>query len=200
MNASYSQFGEDKIIARLLGDNKARLLDIGAWHPKTFSNSRALIERGWSAVLIEFSPAPVRALVQEYGAREDVIVLQAAMALDGHGSFQKFDISDDGLSTADAAVRRKWDKDGGYFGRLWVPLLTFERLFFQFGGGFEFVSIDTEGTSVDLAMQLLGKHQQRPKVLCVEHDDRILELQMAAQGVGYRIAYANGTNVILARQ
>lgn len=197
---SYSQFGEDKVIARLLGNTKARLLDIGAWHPKTFSNSRLLIEAGWSAVLVEFSPAPVRALVQEYGNRDDVQVLQAAMSLDGNGAFGKFDVSDDGLSTADPATRRKWDKEGGYFGHLWVPQLTFEWLFFQFGGGFEFVSIDTEGTSVNLAIQLLVKHAQRPAVLCVEHDDRILELQVTAQNAGYRIAYANGTNVILARE
>ncbi len=198
-DVSYSQFGEDQIIVGLLGDTKARLLDVGAWDPKTFSNSRLLIERGWSAVLVEFSPAPVRALIQEYGGRDDVQVLQAAMTLDGNGALGRFDISDDGLSTNTEAVRAKWDEKGGYYGHLWVPQLTLEWLFFQFGGGFEFVSIDTEGTSVDLAMQLVGKHQQRPKVLCVEHDDRVLELQIAAQKAGYHTVHANGTNVILAR-
>lgn len=195
----YSQFDEDTTIVRLLGDTKGRVLDIGAWDPKTFSNSRLLIERGWPAVLVEFSPAPVRALVQEYGARDDVQILQAAMTLDGNGGFGRFDISDDGLSTNTEAIRTKWNEKGGYYGHLWVPQLTFERLFFQFGGGFEFVNIDTEGTSADLAVQLLTTYQQRPKVLCVEHDDRILELQIAAQTVGYRIAHANGTNLILAR-
>ncbi len=196
---SYSQFGEDNIICGILGNTKARLLDIGAWDPKCFSNSRLLIERGWSAVLVEFSPGPVRALVQEYGKREDVQIIQAAITVDGHGSMRRFEISDDSVSTCTDSVRTKWRQCGGYFGGLWVPQLTLDRLFFQFGGGFEFISIDTEGTSVDLAVQLLTQTQVYPRVLCVEYDERMAELERAARAAGYSIPCINGTNAILAR-
>ena len=55
---SYSQYGEDRAIVELFGDHVGRFLDIGAWHPTVFSNTRALFERGWSGVMVEPSPCP----------------------------------------------------------------------------------------------------------------------------------------------
>src|ERR1022692_1173497 len=68
---SYSQYGEDLIILAALPmiweatrlrfpeiSQTGTFLDIGAWHPTIFSNTRALIERGWSGVIIEPSPGP----------------------------------------------------------------------------------------------------------------------------------------------
>jgi hypothetical protein len=61
---SYSQYGEDLIIldafagSQYLEDEPGTFLDIGAWHPTIFSNTRALIERGWAGVIIEPSPGP----------------------------------------------------------------------------------------------------------------------------------------------
>lgn len=65
----HSQFGEQAAILDAFGWNadatvfddtrgttNRRLLDIGAWHPTDKSNSRALIELGWQAVLIEPTP------------------------------------------------------------------------------------------------------------------------------------------------
>lgn len=198
MSEFYSQYSEDRIISRLLRGMTGKLLDVGAWVPRTFSNSRLLIEQGWEAVLIEFSPGPVRDLVAEYGNNPKVRVIQAALTLEGNGNYCKFDVSDDGLSTADPVSRSKWAESGGYFGSLWVAQLTWEHLFFQFGGGFDFISIDTEGTSVDLAKQLLVMGQE-PKALCVEHDGRSIELMSVAQEKGYAQVWGNGTNVILAR-
>jgi len=199
MSDSYSQYGEDRVVAELLGDATGRLLEIGAWDPKTFSNSRLLIERGWRAVLVEFSPAPVRALVSEYGSSESVQVLQAAISIGDHGALREFDLTDDGLSTRDPATLEKWRDRGGYFGKLWVPQISLERLLFQFGGDFAFVSVDTEGTSVDLAVHYLIDLQQLPRVMCVEHDGRAIELMAVAQTRGYRMVHANGTNIIIAR-
>lgn len=194
----YSQYGEDDVIAQLFGNRTGRLLDIGAFHPTVLSNSRLLIERDWEAVLVEFSPAPVRALVKEYGNNPKIKILQAAISTQETGMVQ-FQISDDGLSTADPGHLEKWKEAGGYFGQLWVPSLTIAQILNQFGGDFQFVSIDTEGWSVPLAMNLLNECEQRPDVLCVEHDGRIIELQQFAQQFGYRAHWTNGTNVILVK-
>lgn len=196
----YSQHGEDEIVAKLWGDRgTGRLLDIGAWGVKDLSNSRMLIEQGWVALLVEFSPGPVRALVQEYADQQHVFVLAAAITSCDQHCLQ-FDVTDDALSaTPDSDTRRIWGEQGGYFGRLWVPTITVERLLEQFAGArdFDFVSIDTEGTSVHIAVEYL-KHRQ-PSIMCVEHDGKIVELMAIAQPMGYTAAHVNETNVILSR-
>jgi hypothetical protein len=53
---TYSQNGEDGIIARLfsvIGSRQKRCCEFGAWDGVHLSNTRALIEGGWSGALIE---------------------------------------------------------------------------------------------------------------------------------------------------
>jgi len=94
----YSQQEEEKyILEAVAGIEHGRVLDIGAWNPITFSNSRALIEKGWDAILIEFSPLPVHDLLVEYGYNPKVTIIQAAMALE-RGLINP-DVTDDAVST-----------------------------------------------------------------------------------------------------
>lgn len=194
---SYSQYGEDLVVRSLVAGT-GRVLDIGAWHPTTFSNSRLLIDDGWEALLVEFSPTPVRTLVAAYADNPRVRVVQAAVST-GEGGMREYDVTDDGLSTCTPEIREKWNEKGGYYGKLWVAQLPLRALLEQFGGDFTVVSFDAEGTSVDLAAHYLRDLQQLPQVLVVEHDDRIVEIMTVAQERGYRLVHANGTNVVLAR-
>lgn len=195
---SHSQGGEDLIVAKCFPEGfTGNLLEIGAWDPIALSNSRALIEAGWSAVLCEFSPGPVRSLVQAYAGEERVKVVAAAVSVSDDG-VQRFQITDDAVSTADKDVLLQWSREGGYFGSLWVPTLPMDRLLSQFFGDrkLDYASIDTEGTSVDLAIALL-KTEHRPNVLCVEHNDRTTELMGVAQALGYAAIHQNAENIIL---
>jgi hypothetical protein len=61
----YSQNGEDGIIARLfsiIGSGQRRCCEYGAWDGVYLSNTRALIEKDWSAVLIECDDARFKRL------------------------------------------------------------------------------------------------------------------------------------------
>lgn len=197
----YSQFGEDDILAEIFGDKKdGRLLDIGAWDPKTFSNSRMLIERGWSALLFEFSPRPLDRLVVEYTSGAIQIVAAAVGIQHGMVSMR---ISEDGLSGYAVPHLKTWAETGGFYGRMWVPMLSLEDIWAQWGGNFDMVSIDTEGTSADLALQYLKAAEaggSQPKAFVIEHDSRQGELIPAAQAAGYVIRGGNGTNIILERR
>jgi len=51
-----SQYDEDEIIERLLGDKTGTYVDIGAGHPYHLSNTWALYERGMTGLLIEPIP------------------------------------------------------------------------------------------------------------------------------------------------
>ncbi len=200
---TYSQYGEDVIIAEIFSriqQDKFRLLDIGAWDPIEKSNSRLLIEAGWSAVLIEPSPTPLRNLIGAYGPRfarkpdQDIIVLGAAVGLTG--GMVKMAITDDAVSTSDPNVEKLWQEKGGYVGHAYFPVITLQDIFNQFGGPFDFVNIDAEGLSVELAIEYL-KMEGFPKVICVEHDGRSVELMQVAAKRGYSAREMNGTNIIL---
>jgi hypothetical protein len=204
---SYSQRNEEQHILEACKDApRRRLLDIGAFHPTTFSNSRALIEQGWDAVLVEPSPVPVRNLVQEYGQiyrfkpvgdksvcvlNISIHVLCAAVGLDP--GIVTLQITDDAVSTAE--IKPEWRERGGYIGAMTIPRVTFGQIC-DWYGNFDFVSIDTEGTSTDL-FKVVVSGEMFPRCICVEHDGRIVEITKAAMDRGYKIAYISEENVVV---
>lgn len=190
---SYSQHGEDAIYVPMLPDGGA-LLEIGAWSPTTFSNSRALIEHNWRAVLVEPSPGPLRDLAREYSDASGVYVIAAAVALEP--GLVEMIVTDDAVSSSDAANNALWSGHGQY-GRLLVPGITLEEIANRFGG-FEFISIDAEGTSVDLCKRMFALGWG-PRVICCEYDQRLPELLTAASAAHYAAVHVNGTNVVLRR-
>ena len=195
---SYSQNGEDLIVAAQFSA-PGNLLEIGAWEPRNLSNSRLLIESGWSAVLCEFSPEPVRQLVKEYAGYPKIKVIAAAItAEEGHVS--AYQITDDALSTNDPVQLQIWREKGGYFGQLYVPTLSLRALIEQFFGQtkIDFASIDTEGSSPEIAIALM-RTDWRPKVLCVEHNAAQVRIMEVAQEYQYRCIHMNQENMILCR-
>lgn len=186
----YSQYHEDDLFLDLL-PAKGRALDIGAWDPMTFSNSRALIERGWSAVLIEPSPTPLSNLIHFYWDNREVQVVNSAVTVEG--GMIRLAVTDDAVTQQEGPRIGEWLATGGFYGHMSIPALSVVQLFEYFGGDFDFVSIDTEGTSVDVFAEMcrLGP---RPLVVIVEHDNRFVECSNIAQAANYRLLHENGTN------
>jgi FkbM family methyltransferase len=194
----YSQRDEEpRILEAVRACSNKRLLDIGAWDPVTFSNSRALIEQGWGGVLIEPSPTPVRNLARAYKDRADIDVLMGAVDPLEPRLMQMM-ITDDAVSAEAGSQQVKtWAEAGNYFGRLWVQCFTIDQILSRWGA-FEFVNIDTEGTSVDVLKVLLAT-EMLPKCICFEHDGRYIEALQAARPRGYQSIYESTENVVLAR-
>lgn len=188
----YSQNEEERFILEAVGVETGVLLEIGAYHPTCFSNSRALIERGWGALLIEPSPEPFLGLLKEYGTNPRVNLICAAVA--NEGGLVKLHATADALSTTSDVSFEKWKAVGGFYGSFWTPALTIPSILNQFGA-FDFVSVDSEGTSVDLFADLL-KTAMRPRALCVEHDGRLVECGQLAQNAGYKQVYVSGENCV----
>lgn len=193
---SYSQYGEDTHILRVFGSEVGRFLDIGSWHPKQFSNSRALFEAGWSGVMIEPSPEPFLGLLKEYGNEPRVTLICAAIGFERN--CLKLHATADAVSTTSEANYAMWKDHAAFTGTFYTPVLTLADLFNQFAGGYDFVNIDTEGNSVDLLNEML-KTAAYPKCICVEHDGRVVEVLQNSERFGYRAVHTNGTNVVLAR-
>jgi len=196
---SYSQNAEEQHIARIVGDQPGRFLDIGAYNPKLFSNTRALYERGWSGVMVEASPGPFLDLLIEYGKCDRVeLVCGAVSSTLKPGWPARFHHSEAGVGTSNEAHYQKWRDKATFEGAFFVPVISMQILLCFFGADFDFVNIDVEGESATLFLDALGR-QLRPKCFCVEHDGRQEEITLAALKAGYCMEHLNGENVIFAR-
>jgi len=100
----YSQYDEEAAILSLTAGvppSHRHFLDLGAWEPKTFSNSRALYEAGWSGVVVDPSPSAILKQVEEYGdePRIEIVSLAVGCVPGGYGSILPITITDDCVST-----------------------------------------------------------------------------------------------------
>jgi FkbM family methyltransferase len=200
---SYSQNDEEQHILRITRDTfdrevPGRFLDIGAYNPKLFSNTRRLFELGWSGVMVEASPGPFLDLLIEYGSCERIQLVCAAVA--SKRGLLKFHANEAGTGTSNAAHYQKWRDATKYEGTIHVGAVSLEDLLHQFGRDFDFINIDVEGESAEMFLNALRDHRLRPKCWCVEHDGRQEELTLAALTAGYVREHLNGENVIFARQ
>ena len=75
-------------------------------------------------------------------------------------------------------------------------MITLDELLFQFGA-FDFVNIDTEGTSAAI-LKVLLETQMRPRAICVEHDGEMVETVTMATAAGYHLEFLSGENAVLA--
>jgi FkbM family methyltransferase len=200
----YSQWGEQAAILKALGigilnggkyerDQDNHFLDIGAFASKALSNTRALYELGWSGVMVEPSPGPLTNLIRDYGNDDRIEIIGAAVG--GVHGLTHFYATDDAVGTTEPGNFEKWKATGGFYGSFWCPVITIPEILNQFGS-FDFVSIDTEGSSVFILQELL-KTQMRPQCICVEHDGRILETTQMATAQGYKVVFATGDNLVL---
>lgn len=224
----FSQFQEEAaILTAFEGKTVGRFLEIGAWDPITFSNTRALVELGWSGVMIEPSPGPFLELLrcctkcgegvdtrehERYGERKqrecgkcggtrygfDPRFTLMLGAVALEPGFVNLTVTDDALSTNDAKNLQTWNELGGFYGNIVVPAITLEQIANQWGG-FDFINIDVEGHSADLLLHMLELNWQ-PTCICVETDGREASILAAATPQHYNCVYANGQNIVLVRK
>lgn len=191
----YSQGNEETAILAACGATGGTFWDIGAWAARDFSNTRALYELGWSGLMIEPSPGPLRNLVKDYAWDPRVRVIGAAVGLEK--SLIEMKVTDDAVSTSDTANFDKWKGHAEFYGSVYIPVITIPEIINQFGGA-QMVSIDAEGISVDLFKAMLATGM-RPRCVCLEYDDRLAECLVAANACGYSETFCDGNNVIFVK-
>jgi len=191
----YSQFGEQRAILSAVPQT-GKFLDIGAFHPTCFSNTRALYELGWGGVMIEPSPSPFLSLLDEYGNEPRITLINAALGPDR--CCVKFHCTDDAVSTTDEGQYETWKAHAKFRGTYWAPQFTLADLHNQFGGGYDFVNIDVEGGSLWLLGELLNSGAL-PAVICVEYDSHMEEMKRLAASKGYREVGFTQANLVFAR-
>ena len=164
----YSQNDEEKYILEYFGEKKdGRFLDLGAYDGLTFSNVRALAERGWSGVCVEASPQCFVKLQENMKPFPQVQLICAAVSRLQTGIIKFFDSAGAVGSTSEEHYE-KWKPHQDDFSEIYVaqaPLFQLREM-----GPFDFVSVDLEGTSYHVLGEIL-EHPKLPQMICIEVDE-----------------------------
>ncbi len=173
---AYTQNDEEEVILRHLGGiARGTVIDIGAYDGVTFSNSRRLIEMGWSAILVEPAPDAFAQLRALYDGMARVRLVNGALA-PRRGTIDFF-LAESGdehsglyaTSDRDEASRNHRLRDVTPR-KMTVDAVTWSDLLDDGGRSAAFISIDTEGTSIDRLVELDLRALPELRVICVERD------------------------------
>lgn len=211
----YSQHREESVIASVTSDIVCgKFLDIGAADGRNFSNTLALVERGWSGVLVEPEPSSFRALLLRHGDNPKLSLVNAAVACNrGFAKFWRSSLSwsiaheesDKAgnewtqISTTVPEHVDKWRATGRFHCPYWILQVGLQELLDQFPPPYDVVSIDTEGTSSALFFQLMQllplMRVALPRIAVVEHDGHEQGCIVVA-GAKYEIRERNSENLV----
>lgn len=196
----YSQRDEEPVILEFFaGRDEGRVLDIGAYDGKTFSNTLALIERGWGGTLIEASPGPFEAMCRLHADRTDRINLVNVCLGDESGKVIPFYASNDAVATDDPAHFEKW-KAAANFTPTFMASTYIGAVLQQLPGPYEFVNIDVEGRMTEKLFKSLPFFDLGTELICVEHNGtnakEVERWATMGADMGFNLAHTTGENHI----
>lgn len=196
----YSQNKEEEVILNYFGFIPGTLCSIGENDGVTFSNVKALIERGWKGILIEPSPKAYAKLKELYKEIKGVYTYQVAIG--NHNgeavlfeSMSHLNRGDVGLlSTLVTDEMHRWR--GEVFNPIDVKIFRWKTFLNRVKyKTFDFISIDAEGLDLDILKQI---DLTETKMVCVEWNGKNKQAFIDSCP-GFRIIHENGENLIFAR-
>jgi FkbM family methyltransferase len=200
----YGQNKEDLVIAEYFQRRqlmKGNLLDIGAADGLTFSNSRLLIEQGWTATLVEPDPRQVSSLVRLYGGNPNVIIDPSAVVATEDVDFVTFSMCSDPFLSSMATGSEytnhvhKWSSLASFNTTVQVPAAPVSKYDLE---QFDFINLDVESHNLSIFAVIVSRltPESRVSCICVEHDSNIDVMVQALAGLGFTRHCINGENII----
>ena len=187
MQVSYSQFGEDLIVERLVKElaiGNGVYVDIGAFDPIAFSNTLKLHKLGWSGVNIDMNPTKVARFAT---LRPNDVNVCAAVGEGPVGTIQAF-VVDRGTSYEKLHVG---EQPPGKAEPVAISLRTLTDILdaSRFAGKrIDYLNIDCEG--MDFAViQTLDMKKYSPRIVSIEalDDEALRAIQQWMSVKGYRL-------------
>lgn len=193
----YSQQEEEKVILEFFNGYVGRLLDIGAYHPTIFSNSRRLIELGWEAVLVEASPQCYDGLVKFYKENPAKVQIcgKAISTVDGK---IKFYDSGGAVATASPIHYNIWKDVQKDFQEITIDSVSWETLYKEFPGIYEFINIDVEGLDW-MVLKQINLNETETSLVCIEPSYNKNEIFEYLSDYGFELLHENTNNIIMVR-
>jgi len=174
---SYSQEGEDLILRRFFGErNNGFYVDVGAHHPRRFSNTFMFYNIGWRGINIEATPGTMTAFQME---RPDDINIECAIS--DTAEIKKFYIfNEPALNTFDGDMAKKIEKENNNYKIVEVVELQTRSLTevvldnLPQGVNIDFITIDVEGYD-HRVLRSLDLEMFRPDFVLIEERHKNIE-------------------------
>jgi len=167
---SYSQEGEDMILRRIFdGKRKGFYVDIGAHHPKRFSNTYYFYRQGWLGINIDAAPGSMRAFNKD---RPADINIEAPISREKQTlTFYMFDEPAlNGFSKRLSEQRSTSGQACKIIRAIDLETFTLSEILAKHlpnGQLIDFMSIDVEGLDYDVLLSN-DWNRFRPKIILVE--------------------------------
>jgi FkbM family methyltransferase len=167
---SYSQEGEDLVLARILGELKLTMgffVDIGAHHPTRYSNTYYFYRRGWRGINVDALPG-TKKLFQRMRPRD--ISMECGVGSQ-EGVLRYFTFNEPALNTfSEQEAKKKACPPYHIIDTLQIPVVTLKRILDQYlpsGMQIDFMTIDAEGFDHEIIASN-DWNIYRPRVVLVE--------------------------------
>lgn len=167
---SYSQEGEDLVLARLLGGSMGGagfFVDIGAHHPSLYSNTYYFYRRGWRGINVDALPGTKKLFER---ARPRDITIECGVG-SKEGVLTYFAFNEPALNTFSELEAKKKDVSPYHIvDKLRIPVVTLKSILDQYlpvGQQIDFMTIDVEGFDHEVVSSN-DWNQYRPRVVLVE--------------------------------
>jgi len=169
---SFAQSGEDIVVDGELGKpKKGFYVDVGAYHPKLFSNTYLFYKRGWSGVCIEPNPT-MSAKFSRIRPRDAFVNMGVSSVED---VLEYFEFNDGAANTFLAEQAKKNQKEAGRkllrkrSIEVW-PLKKILAKHVKSGTTIDLMSVDVEGMDVQV-LESNDWEMYRPKMIIAEDLD-----------------------------
>lgn len=200
---SWSQEGEDQILRRIFERQSIGFyVDVGAHHPKRFSNTYLFYHRGWSGINIDAMPGSMQ-VFREVRPRD--INLELGVGLEA-GEKEYYIFNEPALNGFSKGLSMERENAHGIYKIIDVKTIKVEPLErildsnIQYGQNIDFLSVDVEGLDFEV-LKSNNWDKYRPQYVLVEvlgsslQDIGENEISHFMIGNGYEI-YAKCINTV----
>lgn len=210
---SYSQLGEDTLIVNWISQQKCHkfskyYVDIGAFHPDLYSNTKLLSLMGWKGINVDPNPLSINIFEKE---RPQDINLNLGIA-ERKGVGELFFFQEGAINTFSVEMAKKWVRQGrNFIGKHRVELLPINELLDTYlpsevkESQIGFLDIDCEGLDREIILDLdLNRYQ--PYIIAVEaHAFDLIspsenEIVRFLTDYNYKLAAYTGLTLLFKRQ
>jgi FkbM family methyltransferase len=176
---SYSQEGEDLILCEFFHDQmQGFYVDVGAFHPRRFSNTFRLYKRGWCGINIDPTPGSMKTFRRE---RPRDVNLEVGISTDDE-LLMFYQFGEPALNTFSEEVAGQREKYSKLISRVDVKTRTLQGVLEEFlprNTVIDFLDVDVEGKDLEV-LQSNDWDIFRPRIVLIEELES-LELGSAVE-------------------
>ena len=192
---SYSQEGEDIILERIFNQKKEGFyVDVGAHHPKRFSNTYHFYKRGWRGINIEARPGSKK-IFDRHRSRD--INLEIAVSSEGK-TLTYYMFNDPALNgfSEDIIKSSEGLRDYKLINKMELSTQTLRQILEKYldeNELIDFLNIDVEGLDYDVLISN-DWNKFRPSIILVEESN--FDIDNVNQSKIYKFLLIKGYNLI----